>query len=115
MRWFKELFDKSIDVGLEYKYRPNFEAMEAGNDILNAFGWVFNPNPEIAEEAANTVDRLFISQTELKSPSSYLSLRFIHLKNKDLKRFYDFDFDESDFKTRYADSEAVFAHSKVFD
>ena len=93
MRWFKELFDKSIDVGLEYKYRPNFEAMEAGNDILNAFGWVFNPNPEIAEEAANTVDRLFISQTELKSPSSYLSLRFIHLKNKDLKRFYDFDFD----------------------
>ena len=29
--------------------------------------------------------------------------------------FYDFDFDERDFITRYADSEAVFAHSKVFD
>jgi HEAT repeat protein len=90
---FKDIFGKSRTRTFSNKYRPDFESMTELGQISTIFEWIFNEDSEIAKDCAKTIHRLLTSQTAFKNKSLYNSLRYIHLKKKDLIRFCDFETD----------------------
>ncbi|MGJ8660620.1 MAG: hypothetical protein ACSHXL_01150 [Bacteroidota bacterium] len=88
---FKDIFGKSRTQTLSNEYRPDFESMTELGQISSIFEWTFNPDPKIAKDCSKTIHRLLTSQTAFKNKSLYHSLRYIHVKKKDLVRFYDFE------------------------
>lgn len=88
---FKDISGKSRTQTFPNKYRPDFESMTELGRISSIFEWIFNPDSKIAEDCSKTIHRLLTSQTAFKNKSLYHSLRYIHLKKKDLVRFCEFE------------------------
>ena len=73
--------------------RPDFESMTELSQISVIFGWIFNPDPKISRDCAETIHRLLTSHKVFKSKFLYHSLRHISLKKEDMHRFSAFNAD----------------------
>jgi hypothetical protein len=72
-------------------YQPDFDSINDFGQIPSIFEWTFNPDIEIATKCARTIHRLLTKQTTFKNKTLYNSLRYIHLKKEDIRKFDKFD------------------------
>jgi hypothetical protein len=93
MAIFNNMFGKSRSRSFSNNSRPDLESITELSQISSIFEWIYNSDPKIAKDSAQTIHRLLNSQTAFKNKSLYHSLRYIHLMKKDLKKFYEFDTD----------------------
>lgn len=91
MRIFNKMFGQSKTGSSSDADEPDFASMTQISQIASCFEWIFQPDTQIAKESAETICKLLNSQSSFKNKSLYNSLKYIHLKPKDLIQFCKYE------------------------
>ncbi len=96
MRIFDNIFGKKKESRLTSPskprfYTPDFEKYDEFGQIVTIFEYILNPDFEIANKAAETVNRLFNSVKVFKNKQLYETFRYLRVNKADIKKFDRFE------------------------
>lgn len=79
-----------VNQSQQKRYVPNFDNMTEFGDINSAFEYVFNPDINIAQKAAETVHRLFNNIKTLRNKELYENFKYLKVDKSDIDNFERF-------------------------
>ncbi|MEM9676267.1 MAG: hypothetical protein AAF992_26990, partial [Bacteroidota bacterium] len=90
MKILRDIFGRPRNKRNSEDYQPDFESLTELRQIPSITEGVFNTDLKISKSYAKTIHRLLTSQTAFRNKDLYHSLRYIHLKQQDLRKFLEF-------------------------
>jgi len=96
MSIFENIFGKKKESGQISQskprfYAPDFDKYDEFGQIVSIFDYVLNPDFAIADKAAKTIHKLFITVSVFKNKQLYDTFRYLRINKSDIQRFDRFD------------------------
>lgn len=69
---------------------PDFDKLQDFKQIISIFDYVFNPNEQIAQTAAETIHRLFVRVSVFNKKEFYDTFKYLKIDKSDIDKFEKF-------------------------